>query len=128
MIAYISNPTTLLANTSIVWSMPFMFFLLMLAHFMAEYPLQGDFLTKAKNRWHPIKGVPWWQAMTAHCSIHAGFVMIITNSVALGILEFIIHFCIDSAKCDGKLSFNEDQILHVITKVFILFLWIAFVL
>lgn len=53
--------------------------LLVFAHFLAYYPLQGDFLAKAKNRNTAIPGVPWWQAMTAHCGIHAGFVLVLTS-------------------------------------------------
>lgn len=35
-------------------------------HMLADYPLQGDFLAKAKNRRVPVPGVPWWQALGAH--------------------------------------------------------------
>ncbi|MFM1977463.1 MAG: hypothetical protein RL145_2309, partial [Pseudomonadota bacterium] len=38
-------------------------YLLIVAHFICDYPLQGDFLSKAKNLTAPIPGVPWWQAM-----------------------------------------------------------------
>ena len=34
-------------------------FWLMVGHALADYPLQGDFLAKAKNRTAPIPGVPW---------------------------------------------------------------------
>ena len=32
---------------------------LLAAHALADYPLQGDFLSKAKNRFAPLIGVPW---------------------------------------------------------------------
>lgn len=35
---------------------------LIAGHFLCDYPLQGDFLSKAKNRVNPIPGVPWYQA------------------------------------------------------------------
>lgn len=92
-------------------------FLLLVGHALADYPLQGDFLAKAKNRTAPITGVPWWQALAAHAAIHAGFVAVITGSVALGLAEFVAHFVIDDAKCRGRLSFNADQALHVACKV-----------
>lgn len=92
-------------------------FLLLVAHALADYPLQGDFLSKAKNEKAPIPGVPWWQAMTAHCLIHAGAVYLITGSMILAGLEFIVHFLTDRAKCFGWIGFNDDQAIHVACKV-----------
>lgn len=94
-----------------------MLFLLLAAHAVADYPLQGDFLAKAKNRFAPVPGVPWYQAMGAHTLIHGGFVALITGSVTLGLLEVIAHGLIDDAKCQGKLTFNQDQLAHVLCKV-----------
>ena len=92
------------------------FFMMMVWHAMADYPLQGDFLAKAKNRTAPIPGVPWYQALGAHAAIHAGGVGVITGSVWLGLAEFVAHFLIDDAKCKGNIGFNTDQALHVICK------------
>jgi hypothetical protein len=92
-------------------------FWLLVGHAVADYPLQGDFLAKAKNAWLPMAGVPWWIAMAAHCLIHAGAVALVTHSVTLGVLEFCIHFGIDVLKCAGKTSFIVDQCLHVICKI-----------
>lgn len=86
-------------------------------HALADYPLQGDFLAKAKNRTTPIPGVPWWQALTAHAAIHAGGVYVITGSVWMCIAEFVIHWLTDDAKCRGRLSFNADQSIHIACKV-----------
>lgn len=85
-------------------------------HALADYPLQGDFLAKAKNRSAPIPGVPWYQAMVAHSLIHAGGAAFITGSWILGGLEFVFHFLIDHAKCSGKIGFNYDQTLHFVCK------------
>lgn len=95
----------------------YMFFLLVAAHALADYPLQGDFLAKAKNRLAPIPGVPWYHAMGAHAFIHGGFVTLITGSLTLGILEVFLHFLIDDLKCAGEISFNKDQFLHILCKV-----------
>lgn len=92
------------------------FFMMMVWHAIADYPLQGDFLAKAKNRTAPIPGVPWYQALGAHAAIHAGGVGVITGSVWLGLAEFVAHFLIDDAKCKGRIGFNTDQALHVICK------------
>lgn len=99
------------------------FLLLMFGHFLADYPLQGDFLAKAKNRAAPILGVPWYQAMAAHAGIHGGMVMLITGSAWLGVAEFIAHAAIDDAKCRSKLTFDQDQALHVVCKL----VWLVWV-
>lgn len=90
---------------------------LIMWHALADYPLQGDFLAKAKNRNTPIPGVPWWQAMGAHAAIHAGGVGLITGIAWLALVEFVAHWLIDSAKCAGILNFNQDQALHLICKL-----------
>ena len=95
--------------------------LLIAGHAVADYPLQGDFLSRAKNHKAPIQGVPWYQALLAHAAIQAGMVGIITGSMWLGLAEFMAHVLIDYAKCDGRISFNQDQALHVACKV----VWIA---
>lgn len=93
------------------------FLLLVVGHAVADYPLQGDFLSRAKNRFAPVAGAPWYQAMGAHAAIHGGAVGIITGNVALGLCEFLLHWRIDDAKCKGAISYNQDQALHVACKV-----------
>lgn len=97
-----------------------MLFLLLCAHALADYPLQGDFLSKAKNRTAPIAGVPFYQALVSHSVIHGGFVYIITGFWWLGLLEIISHAIIDDLKCTNRISFNVDQSLHILCK----FLWV----
>lgn len=98
-----------------------MLFALLVAHALADYPLQGDFLAKAKNRTAPIPGVPWWQALGAHALIHGGFVAAITGIWWLGLLEAGVHAITDDAKCRGRISFNADQAIHAACKV----IWLA---
>lgn len=90
--------------------------LLIVGHFIADYPLQGEFLAKAKSRVAGIPGVPWYQALIAHAAIHGGAVGLATGSVALGAAETIVHAVIDDAKCRGRLSYDQDQALHVLCK------------
>ena len=90
--------------------------LLVFGHMLADYPLQGDFLAKAKNRHNPVPGVPWYWAMGAHTTIHAGFVFIITGSAALAVAELLIHWLVDDYKCAGWLSFDADQFIHLFCK------------
>lgn len=93
---------------------------LVVAHFVCDFPLQGDFLAKAKNPAAPLPGVPWEWAMAAHASIHAGAVLAITGSPALAFLEFVAHWAIDMAKCYGVVTFSTDQYLHLACKL----LWV----
>lgn len=94
-----------------------LFALLVFAHFLADYPLQGDFLAKGKNRLQPISGIPFWHPLTAHSVIHGGFVGIITGSLWLGLAETVVHWITDDAKCRGKISYNIDQAIHIICKI-----------
>lgn len=97
------------------------FLLLIVGHALADYPLQGEFLAKAKNRFAPLPGVPWYQALGAHAAIHGGVVGVITGSVLLGVLEAASHLLIDDLKCGRRISYNADQLLHVLCKL----LWVA---
>ena len=100
-------------------------FFLLVGHALADYPLQGDFLAKAKSRTAPIPGFPWWQALTAHAIIHAGMVGLIVLLAtgdhglvyALAAAEFVAHFLTDDAKCRGRIGLNTDQTIHVACKV-----------
>lgn len=90
---------------------------MLVGHALCDYPLQGDFLSKAKNRFAAIPGVPWYQALGAHSLIQAGAVYLVTGNVWLGLAEFSAHFAIDDLKCAGRIDFNTDQALHVGCKL-----------
>lgn len=97
----------------------FAFFSVLCAcHAIADYPLQGDWLAKAKN--HRINVVPgeciWPIALASHASIHALFVGAVTGSMTLGVIEFVAHSAIDWMKCDGRISYNADQAAHIACK------------
>lgn len=94
-------------------------------HFLCDYPLQGDFLSRAKNRTIPIPGVPWWQALAAHSAIHGAFVALITGIWWLFILEAAVHWATDDAKCRSRISFNADQGIHIACKIVWLFVWMV---
>lgn len=91
-------------------------------HALCDYPLQGDFLAKGKNHKQPIPGVPFGHCLSAHALIQAGMVLAITDSVPLAVAELAIHAATDYAKCDGKLTFNQDQAIHYGCKVLWAFL------
>lgn len=102
-----------------------MLFLMLAGHALCDYPLQGDWLSKAKN--HKLSLVPgeiiWPMALASHASMHAAMVYLVTGWWVVGALEFIAHTAIDYAKCDGRISYNQDQLLHIICKV----LWIGLI-
>lgn len=93
------------------------FILLMVAHFLCDYALQGDFMAKAKNHRAPIPGVPWLTVLISHAATHAGFVALITGSALFGVIELVIHSATDYLKCNGQLTFNQDQAIHLVTKI-----------
>ena len=113
-------------------------FAFLIGHALADFPLQGDFLSRGKNRNSPPPaladgrgGTPanlWVYLMSAHCLIHAGFVWVITGYAVLALAEFVLHWIIDVAKCEGHTTFATDQWLHVATKgAYVAILWLGWI-
>ena len=82
------------------------------AHWVCDYPLQGEFLATAKQ-----KGPLRVYHLTAHAGIHGAAVALVTGSIWLGLAEWIAHTIIDELKVKGKTTFEIDQILHIVCKV-----------
>lgn len=111
-----------------------LFFALVIGHAFADFPLQGDFLSRGKNRNGKAPQLAdgtenprdlWIYLMSAHCLIHAGFVWVITGVFVFALAEFVLHWIIDALKCEGKTSFATDQWLHIFTKlVFVVILYL----
>lgn len=101
-----------------------MFAWLFIAHALFDYPLQGDWLAKAKNpTLDVVQGESiWFLALTSHASIQAGGVWIVTGAWQLASLEFVAHWIIDFFRCKGYFSYNLDQVLHVVCKA----TWVIF--
>lgn len=89
-----------------------MLLMLFAAHWIADYPLQGDFLAKAKFE-GPLRAYH----LVAHAGIHGGAVALVTGSLTLGLIEWALHTIIDEAKVRGWTSFALDQWLHLMCKV-----------
>lgn len=94
-----------------------MLFLLLVCHSLADYPLQGPFLSEAKNPNTEVGKVFWPYALSSHALIHGGFVFMITGSLILGLLETVIHAVTDWYKCKNKISLFTDQAIHYGCKV-----------
>lgn len=86
--------------------------LLLAGHWIADYPLQGDFLATAKQK-GPLRAYH----LVAHAGIHGGVVAYITGNIWLGLAEWILHTVIDELKVRGKTSFSQDQALHLLCKL-----------
>lgn len=108
-----------------------------IGHAIADFPLQGDFLSHGKNRNTPSppladgRGSPkslWIYLMSAHCLVHAGFVWLVCGSALLAFAEFVLHWIIDVLKCEGRTSFETDQWLHIATKaLYVGILWAGWI-
>ena len=98
-------------------------FLLIAGHALADFVLQNDVMAKGKSRHHEIhkdrgKHFPVWQYwLGAHTLIHGAVVLLITDSLLLALLETLLHTIIDFLKCERKLSFHQDQLLHLLCKI-----------
>jgi len=98
-------------------------FLLVAAHALCDFPLQGEAMGAGKNRHKNTGGAygadfpPWYAWLGAHGLIHGGAVYLITGSWLLGGIETLVHMAIDDLKCDGRISFDQDQLLHIACKV-----------
>jgi len=97
-------------------------FWLLVGHALADYPLQGNFMSYAKNRRISGNRDIWPGVLCSHGLIHGGFVYAITGSLILGLLETVAHCIIDDLKCSGALSFNQGQAAHIGCKL----VWLAF--
>jgi hypothetical protein len=91
---------------------------LIAGHFLCDYALQGDWMSKAKNQ--TLSLIPgeriWPLALVGHASIHAAMVLLITQSVTLSLIELVLHTAIDYAKCAGRFGYNADQYGHLAMK------------
>ena len=82
------------------------------AHWLADYPLQGQFLSDAK-RIGPLR----FYHLVAHAGIQGAGVAFVTGNAWLGLAEWAAHTIIDEAKARGKTTFALDQALHITCKV-----------
>lgn len=92
-----------------------LFVTLLCTHFLLDFAIQGDFVAKYKARTvDESNNVMWKWVLTAHAASHTLPVLLLTQSVLLGLVMFISHFVIDFLKCEQKINFNQDQTLHIL--------------
>lgn len=98
-------------------------FLLVAGHALADFVLQNEVMAMGKNRHssvHQKRGPhfpPWPYWLGAHTLIHGAVVYLLTHSLLLALAETLLHSLIDFLKCEGKLNFHQDQLLHLLCKV-----------
>ena len=90
--------------------------LLVLGHFLADFPLQSDRMAVEKS---PGKDAVldwrWW--LTAHTATHGLVVAVLTGVPILGLAEMVFHAAIDYSKCRFRYSLAADQLMHGACKV-----------
>jgi hypothetical protein len=92
----------------------YIFTLLILWHFVADYVLQTEFIAKFKSHKNSLDAAPWYYVLFAHCATHALGVFLITGNIVLVYFQLITHFIIDWLKCDERTNIHVDQLLHFI--------------
>jgi hypothetical protein len=101
--------------------MPFIenLFMLLFGHAVADFVLQPEAMGYGKNRNDEIHNKEhslfpvWWYWLTAHSLVHGGVVYLVTNSLVFGIIETVIHWITDYAKCEGWIGMHQDQGIHI---------------
>ncbi|QJE97255.1 DUF3307 domain-containing protein [Luteolibacter luteus] len=93
-----------------------LFFAFAIAHSLADFPLQGDYLARVKQRRNASTMFEWVAALTAHSLIHAGAVWIVSGSMMFGFIELVLHWLVDLGKGEGKYGYATDQTLHLSCK------------
>jgi hypothetical protein len=93
-----------------------LFFMFVIVHALADFPLQGAYLARYKIRKHAGNLSEWVVALTAHSMIHGGGVWLVSGSLALGMIEVALHGLIDFAKGEGLYNQMTDHLLHLACK------------
>ena len=97
-------------------------FALLAAHALCDFALQPEAMGRGKSRRvqlesEPPPGFPPWYAwLGSHALIHGGAVYVVTGLWMLGVVETVLHTIIDHLKCEGRITFNQDQALHFACK------------
>ena len=89
----------------------------LVVHALADFPLQGAYLAKQKVLREADSPAEWFVALTAHSLVHAGAVWLVSGSLILGCIEFVLHCLIDIGKGEKKYGILTDQALHLTCKI-----------
>ena len=99
-------------------------FKLIIGHAVADFVLQPTSMAKGKCRHYKSDsskgnnaGPNWYYWLTAHALVHGGMVWFITGNPVFGLVELILHWFFDYAKCENWTNIHTDQLLHILCKV-----------
>ncbi len=98
-------------------------FMLIFGHALADFVLQPDAMGYGKNRNDKIHDKEhslfpvWWYWLSAHSIVHGGVVYLITGNFLFGIIETVVHWITDFAKCEGWIGMHQDQAIHIACKI-----------
>ena len=85
--------------------------LLILGHFLADFPLQGDRMAVEKCPGNDVVlDWRWW--LSAHAATHGFVVALLTGVPVLGLAETFFHAAIDYGKCRFRYTLIVDQLMH----------------
>jgi len=99
------------------------FFLFLVGHAVCDFVLQGEVMGGGKSRRKSLEEAhgpgfpPWYYWLSAHALTHGGAVYLVSGLWQLGAIESALHGLIDHMKCEGRLSFQQDQGLHAVCKL-----------
>ena len=91
-------------------------FALIIAHALADYPLQSAYMAQQKDCELADSPSEWLIALLSHCAIHGGGVWLITGNMYLGLVEFCLHALIDFGKGKKRYGLVVNQVLHLLCK------------
>ena len=104
-------------------------FALLAAHALCDFVLQPEAMGRGKSRKDQLRTTaepgfpPWYFWLASHGLVHGGAVYLVTGSWLLGFVESVLHSIIDHFKCEGRLTFHQDQACHLACKFgYLLFL------
>jgi hypothetical protein len=95
----------------------------LVGHAVCDFVLQGEVMGSAKSRKSGFGASygpgfpPWYYWLGAHALTHGGAVYLVSGLWQLGAIESALHALIDHLKCEGRISFQQDQLLHFACKL-----------
>ena len=119
---YILDQTYNLMIEKFVW--------MIFAHALGDMALQTEFMGKYKSKLYPFhsngREFPhfWVFVLSSHALTCGAVVAIITGLWWLGVLEAIFHWIIDYMSTNRRITFWQDQTLHLFSKIVWVILWV----
>lgn len=104
------------------------FLKLILAHAITDFAMQNDAMARYKSILNlpSVNDIPksdkpssfWPYFLFNHAAINGAGVWIATGTWLFCLFEIPIHAMIDHMKCRGWININQDQFLHLLSKLF----------